>query len=633
MIEDDGQGADIPGSVTEITQVVYDGTTYEPNNDGEIIIQTAYGILTVTASTGSYIYNLTNSIGVGETEVFTYTALNGTYSDTATLTINIADIPPVSLDARLAEDTGESGTDKITQNGLINVPGIEVGASWQYSVDGGNTWVNGTGTSFTLAEGEYESVELRQINAIGSIGPSFIMEDVKVDQSINLSLISGLDNIGPQQGNFFFSQVTDDSSPVIYGIGEPGATVSIYSTGVTNGNPGSISNPVGGTLDPDGKFTYFYNEENALAPGNHVIVATITDLAGNTKTDTFEFTVANDQVRPDVVATDGGLLGLVGGNVGGIISLDQQQFVVGDVNGDLRQVAITFSTTLGTGTRPTWLYSELLEQQFGYDVTVEQNWTGVGVYTGSMTITIRAQDNSNLDNQEIIEFLGTVRSSQSLLGIALGSSLEVEATDSVGAATPVNVGTLINLDVLGGLFGGGVPSYLKEGSDLANTLDNSSATSGVRIYGYGGDDVLTGGSGNDIIRGGDGNDTILGGAGDDYLNGGAGNDIITGGLGADTVAFDLLINDATGGNDVDTWTDFKLSEGDNIDVSELLSGQNANAHNLEEFVNLEFDRENSTVTLSIDRQGNGDYTELLKLTNQSSAITLEDLLDNKSIWF
>jgi len=45
-----------------------------------------------------------------------------------------------------------------------------------------------------------------------------------------------------------------------------------------------------------------------------------------------------------------------------------------------------------------------------------------------------------------------------------------------------------------------------------------------RIYGYGGNDVLTGGDGKDIFLGGVGNDTMEGGRGNDFLNGGTGTD-------------------------------------------------------------------------------------------------------------
>lgn len=59
--------------------------------------------------------------------------------------------------------------------------------------------------------------------------------------------------------------------------------------------------------------------------------------------------------------------------------------------------------------------------------------------------------------------------------------------------------------------------------------------SGFSIYGYGGDDTITGSDGSDLLNGGVGNDAIGGGAGDDILLGGAGNDQLDGAEGADTM--------------------------------------------------------------------------------------------------
>ncbi|MEK2610784.1 immunoglobulin-like domain-containing protein, partial [Pseudomonas shirazensis] len=74
-------------------------------------------------------------------------------------------------------------------------------------------------------------------------------------------------------------------------------------------------------------------------------------------------------------------------------------------------------------------------------------------------------------------------------------------------------------------------------------------------------------SGNETLLGGDGNDNIFGGAGNDTLIGGKGNDILTGGSGADLFVWKA----GHTGNDV--ITDFKASEGDRIDLSELLQGE------------------------------------------------------------
>ncbi|TFF01647.1 type I secretion C-terminal target domain-containing protein [Pseudomonas sp. BCA14] len=87
------------------------------------------------------------------------------------------------------------------------------------------------------------------------------------------------------------------------------------------------------------------------------------------------------------------------------------------------------------------------------------------------------------------------------------------------------------------------------------------------LLGGAGDDILFGQGGNDYLDGGKGNDILLGGTGNDTLIGGPGNDILIGGSGADTFVWkagDL-------GNDV--IKDFKVSDGDKIDLRDLLKGE------------------------------------------------------------
>ena len=76
---------------------------------------------------------------------------------------------------------------------------------------------------------------------------------------------------------------------------------------------------------------------------------------------------------------------------------------------------------------------------------------------------------------------------------------------------------------------------------------------------------LIAGSGDDRLEGGSGDDTLIGGDGNDTLIGGGGSDILTGGNGMDSFVW-LNIEDGV----EDTITDFSLSEGDQIDLREVL---------------------------------------------------------------
>nr|WP_161990864.1 Ig-like domain-containing protein [Pseudomonas caspiana] len=87
------------------------------------------------------------------------------------------------------------------------------------------------------------------------------------------------------------------------------------------------------------------------------------------------------------------------------------------------------------------------------------------------------------------------------------------------------------------------------------------------LLGGAGNDILFGQGGNDLLDAGKGNDILLGGSGNDSLMGGQGNDILIGGSGADTFVWKA----GDTGNDV--IKDFKASEGDRIDLRDLLQGE------------------------------------------------------------
>ena len=76
---------------------------------------------------------------------------------------------PAALTMTLSRDTGSSGSDGITKDGRVTITRLENGASWEYSSDSGQSWVGGTGTSFTLTEGVYaiNVIRVRQTNGVG----------------------------------------------------------------------------------------------------------------------------------------------------------------------------------------------------------------------------------------------------------------------------------------------------------------------------------------------------------------------------------------------------------------------------------------------------------------------------------
>ncbi|MEN8321204.1 M10 family metallopeptidase C-terminal domain-containing protein [Acinetobacter junii] len=177
--------------------------------------------------------------------------------------------------------------------------------------------------------------------------------------------------------------------------------------------------------------------------------------------------------------------------------------------------------------------------------------------------------------------------------------------------------------------------------DSGNALNNLNLLGINNINGTGNvnDNLITGNSGNNTLEGRNGYDTLRGGAGDDLLNGGAGNDTLTGGSGADTAIYNLLMmNDKTGGNGLDNWTDFKIGNtvtdvnADKIDVSDLLidytGGETVTS--ILDYLSLTVSGSNSI--LSIDRDGGESiYSSSTLLTLNNINTNLSTLWDNHQL--
>ncbi|WP_369031352.1 Ig-like domain-containing protein [Acinetobacter radioresistens] len=642
---DDAQG----GVITQV-QIADGPIVVIPSNGSNITVEGLYGVLTINSS-GAYTYTAYGDpASVGGSEVFTYTLSDGNTVDTAKLIINIADTSTTAPRVSLVNDTGNSNTDLITQDGRIAVtadPDVTTVVVRYTSASGTGVNVNAVYDTATgrwiatppagFADGTY-NVTATVTDTTNHTNTSSL-GNITVDTTPPVVTIVGAgDNAGNIQGNIYSGAITDDNTPTIFGRAAPNSTITLIQDGVT------ITTPI--TVDASGNWSYTPTTAlSSSATGvNHTWQARVTDTAGNITTANFNLNIIG-QVAPVAAVNSNALLGVVGADVAGLIDLNQQLFAAADANGDLRRVEITLNSAVSLGGE-NFSFSTGLANLFGYNVTTQSSQLALPlVPSRPARITIEAAQGQVLDNQEINEFLASVKLSGSLLGgilnLNLLNNLNVVATDSQGSSTSYSRGEIASVDLLGGLLSGSA-SPIVEGNANANILGNSNSTVSQRLYGYDGNDTLNGGSGNDILRGGNGDDTLNAGAGNDYINGGAGNDTITGGPGADTLVFDLLVAaNARGGNGTDTWTDFHVgniridNQADRIDVSDLLGGE-VNANNLGQYIQLNYNSTSSTVTLSIDRDGTGTTfiaTPLLQLTNQPSAITLDELLQNGQIIF
>lgn len=88
----------------------------------------------------------------------------------------------------------------------------------------------------------------------------------------------------------------------------------------------------------------------------------------------------------------------------------------------------------------------------------------------------------------------------------------------------------------------GVLEIWIEGTDLDDRVVMLSAGDGfqalpmsLKVFAYGGNDLIVGGPANDLLIGGAGQDTLIGGAGDDEISGSGGADVLLGGDDNDTI--------------------------------------------------------------------------------------------------
>lgn len=124
---------------------------------------------------------------------------------------------------KLGFDTGSSQRDRVTSNGTVRVIKLEVGASWEYSLDSGSSWLKGTGATFVAPPGSYAKgqVLVRQLDVAGNLSaarPSFAAFTVDTEAIVPEPQLAFDSNV---KGD----RVTNVADIVVTGV-EPGAILS-----------------------------------------------------------------------------------------------------------------------------------------------------------------------------------------------------------------------------------------------------------------------------------------------------------------------------------------------------------------------------------------------------------------------
>lgn len=270
------------------------------SNSATATVNPTTGLLTVTPAAG-FTGNVSVALGVFAE------GGGGDPSDTQTVTFtfnNSVVAAPTGIDLRATSDSGSSNTDNITNIGTMNfdITGVTSGATVQIVDTSDNSIVGSgvaAGTTISISvnnlaasgQGSY-SLAARQViggTTGGSTTPITVLFDTTAP-SFNTTSVNTNGNIGTAYRTDLVSP--EEGSGVMYALSSfPSGATIVATTGVINWTP------------------------TAAQPGENNFTVTLTDFAGNVRTESFAVTVAGEPLAGiKLEATD------LSGNV--ITSLD-----------------------------------------------------------------------------------------------------------------------------------------------------------------------------------------------------------------------------------------------------------------------------------------------------------------------
>jgi hypothetical protein len=253
---------------------------------------------------------------------------------TSSSDFNVSDISIVTSASTpvpvLAQDTGVSNSDGITDNPQINVSGLEVGTTWSYSTDGGITWNPGSGSTFNLTQTSTNpsgqlfpanSIEVRQtdlagnVSLIGKLASPITLDTIaptEVVQNVTFSAISGMLPNGTYSSSAGavsiasngLSFVTNQATQTITGTLSSQLTYGESLMAVVDGVKTDITN----LLDASSKLHFSWTTTLNSTQTNSVgsIAFEIDDLAGNqsisSALSTYSYTIDTKAPTTTIVA-------------------------------------------------------------------------------------------------------------------------------------------------------------------------------------------------------------------------------------------------------------------------------------------------------------------------------------------
>ena len=463
-------------------------------------------------------------------------------------------LPPVVTEA-LSSDTGLSATDKITSTAGLSGT-ADANSTIHFNVDGAVIAATTTADSagkwsyspIGLADGSHTIIasETNSSGITGTASLAFTLD--RTPPAVTASILNNTSSSTPP------ALVV---APTLTGTGDAGATVTFKE-----------GNTVLGTTSANAQGAWTY-ATTGLVNGAHTIVATETDLAGNTGSASVAFSLnAQGGGSSNNNQGQGSVSYSVGNNWGsGFVG---NMTITGGAGG-LNGWSIAFDSSFDISN----IWGASITSHVGAHYVLQNVSYDAAVAAGA-SITIGFQATPGVSGTSLTGLrLNGTGSQTSVVGA--GSTLSVSSLGG-SDALQVAAGSVANANVISPW----TPTSATINNGSANILTNGiavdlsaagSGTNGFKLTNTGAGTSLTGSSGND---------TIFGGAGNDIINGGLGGDTLSGGGGLNTFVYTDYGNSLYSAHDY--INDFKLSDkiqiGHTIDSSSYNSLTNTATGNL-----------------------------------------------------
>ncbi|MBS7780101.1 DUF4347 domain-containing protein [Acidovorax sp. CCYZU-2555] len=345
-----------------VASIVRETGASELTNAAEVIYTVTFSEAVSGVNDGDFLLASTGSAGgavtaVQTTDYITYTVTVGSLSGDGTLRLDLdssgtniksvatgADIfagygsgqtytldhtNPDAPTLALAVDTGSNSSDGVTSNPRVDVVGLEPNGSWEYSIDGGDNWNAGAGSSFDLADGSYAAgdVQVRQTDAAGNTGAAGAAAALAVDTQAATDIVLSKSTVRDVAGfNALVGNLESTDS------GSAGAPFTYALVGGQGDADNALFSIVSGQLH--------INDPAAAGPGPHSVRVSSTDAAGNVFARTLSISVTPN-LSPAIAGVPANASAVTVG-----VAAALADFTVADTDGDA--LTVTLAATNGT---------------------------------------------------------------------------------------------------------------------------------------------------------------------------------------------------------------------------------------------------------------------------------------------